>query len=103
MIDTPHFRIPLQRSSGGPLVVIDQDSDEEIVQCVRVILETPLGFREEIPDFGLRDQALKKGGANLEEIDFSIRTSEPRVDSVSTQRLVDTVDNVTTEVRNRHG
>ena len=49
----PHLTFPFRVDTSGSVDVLDQDSDEEIAQCVRVLLSTTMGERIELPDFGV--------------------------------------------------
>jgi phage baseplate assembly protein W len=54
MTDIPHFALPLRYLNGKP-VVNEQDSVEDIADCVYAVCVTNPGDREEMPDFGLLD------------------------------------------------
>ncbi len=81
-MDVPHLKFPLVLLPDGRLGQVEQDSAEDVVQCVRVILRTPRGWREDIPDMGLPNPAFRKGGADLVEIERQIKTYEERADSL---------------------
>jgi phage baseplate assembly protein W len=49
----PHFAVPFRVDTSGSVAVVDQDSDEEIAQCVRVLMSTTMGERIELPDYGI--------------------------------------------------
>ena len=48
--DSPHLKVPFQ-IVGPRAQVLEQDTHEEIAQCVEVILRYPLGVRLDLPDF----------------------------------------------------
>jgi hypothetical protein len=78
-LDAPHFRFPFQlNASGTEPIVIDQDEDDEILDCVTVVIATQPGDRTDLPDFGLEEQAFLQGGADLLQILQSIQVWEPR-------------------------
>lgn len=53
MADVPHFRVPFGWSEDGTHVAeVEQDSIADVAGCVEVILRTPRGSREELPEFG---------------------------------------------------
>lgn len=79
MADVPHLRIPLQLADGR-FAQVEQDSPEDVEQCVKVILRTPYGVRDDLLDLGLTMQEFRQGGPDLEEIHRQIETYEPRVD-----------------------
>ena len=53
-----HIRIPF-RVVRGRAHVDEQDSTEEIIQCVETVLSTPQGWRVELLEFGLPDPLFK--------------------------------------------
>jgi phage baseplate assembly protein W len=73
--DIPHLRLPISFEAGS---VVEQDSEQEILQNVRVILMYERGQRVDLPRFGVSDQALRQGGADLDEIIKAIADWEPR-------------------------
>lgn len=60
----PHFRLPF-RVTNGSVDTIEQDSLDEIAQCVQVLLSTELGTRLELPDYGIAQPLF------MTKIDFS--------------------------------
>lgn len=79
--DNPHIKLPFQLA-GSVVAVVEQDSPEEIEQNVEVILRYPLGFRPELPDFGVRDLTFAEGHPDLNEIQTAIALWEPRADAL---------------------
>jgi len=73
----PHLALPL-RVIDGHLATVEQDSEADILQCVRVVLLTPRGARDELPEFGVPDQAFHQGGADIAEIDAAIAMGATR-------------------------
>ena len=63
---------------GTSIALIEQDTIEEIAQCVYTVLATELGSRDEEPEFGVTDQAHRKLGADFNEIEQAIDEWEPR-------------------------
>lgn len=53
MVDVPHFAFPLKLSKGGSFAVVEQDSEDDVAQCVQVLLSTPVGSRVELPEYGV--------------------------------------------------
>jgi phage baseplate assembly protein W len=80
----PHFTFPFafvaDAEGNVTAAVNDQDTLEDVTACVTAILTTPLGFREELPDFGLRDMTFSQGGVDVDEIQVAIQQWEPRAD-----------------------
>lgn len=48
----PHFSAPFQRGSNGKVQVVEQGSDAHVLSQQRMVVQCPLGFRLERPDFG---------------------------------------------------
>lgn len=48
----PHFALPFRLDPTGRFATVEQDSPEELAQCVAVCLTTPQGSRVEVPDYG---------------------------------------------------
>lgn len=74
---TPHFRVPFRMTRQG-VATVEQDTVEEITQCVFAVLATEVGSRQEEPDFGILDQSFVQGGADLEDIEAAVSDWEPR-------------------------
>lgn len=85
--DSPHFRFPFKFTAAGPADVMEQDSSEDIAQCVEIILRFPLGMRIDIPEFGISDQTFREKGPDLNELRTAIARWEPRADIVMDQTL----------------
>ena len=83
MADVPHFGLPF--NFARPQVSVDeQDSLDEIVSCVLAILVCPLGFRVELPEFGIPDPTFQTR-VDIDEIEEAIETWEPRAAAVIDQ------------------
>jgi phage baseplate assembly protein W len=61
-IQTPHFRLPLQFSGvNGGALLNEQDTADDLEDCVRTILAFPLGYRIDSPTFGIPDTLFQLG------------------------------------------
>lgn len=84
MAEVPHFAIPFRFEFGPDGVrhaaVNEQDSVEDITACVESIIRTPIGYRQELPDFGIRDQTFTQGMINTDDILIAIAQWEPRAE-----------------------
>lgn len=100
MADIPHFSFPFRRTMNGKSVVVtEQDMDDEILDCLEVLLTTERGERIELPDYGLPDPLFVQGGMSLETIQQVIATWEPRANAVVTRGdLDDMLDRIRIEV-----
>jgi phage baseplate assembly protein W len=84
MTDVPHFALPFRFVTGAgaqtasAAVVTEQDSIDEIAACVLAILLCPIGFRVELPTFGIPDQAFATPGVDEDRLRQAIETWEPR-------------------------
>lgn len=50
-IKVPQFNLPFKLSADG-VACVEQDSYEDIANCVELIVRTPVGFRDDAPDRG---------------------------------------------------
>jgi hypothetical protein len=93
---------PFSMSAEGA-VTTQQDTDAEILDCVEVILSVPLGYREDLPEFGLSDPVFAVG-VDTQEIMDTVTRWEPRADAVVASRpdVVDAlIQHVVVSVRSR--
>jgi hypothetical protein len=77
MADVPHFSLPF-RFAGSQAAVNEQDSLDEIADCVYAILICPAGFRIELPAFGLPDPTFSMPAPDLDEIRDVVATWDDR-------------------------
>lgn len=80
-VRVPHLSTPM-RLSGDRLSANEQNTDEEIVECVEAILRTPLGSRETAPELGLPALEFLDEDEQLVEIVDAILKGEPRAGEV---------------------
>lgn len=81
---TPKIAFPFQME-GSEVACVEQDSIEEIADCVEVVVRTRPGQRYDDPEFGLRDPTFTMRDAqahDLEAIKAEIIEWEPRAHSV---------------------
>lgn len=58
----PHFSRPFRIVAGlGYAATMEQDSVEDVQTCVRVLLETPVNSRIELPEYGVLDPIFTTG------------------------------------------
>jgi phage baseplate assembly protein W len=77
MADVPHFSLPFRFTSPAAAVT-EQDSLDEIADCVLAVLVCPTGFRVESPLFGIPDLTFAMPAPDLDDIRDAIATWEPR-------------------------
>jgi phage baseplate assembly protein W len=77
MADLPHFAAPF-RFVNGAAVVFEQDTTDEIMGCVLAVVLCPLGFRVELPDFGVPDPTFTEGAVRVDVLEAALAEWEPR-------------------------
>jgi phage baseplate assembly protein W len=97
MVDVPHFRFPFAIGAGGTFEVIEQDSEDDIGQCVQVLLSTEVGSRVELPEYGIEDPTFTTR-IDTPGIISAIQDWEPRAD-VTMDEQFDSVDAYVRHVR----
>jgi len=99
-IENPHFDIPFRLyATGAP--VVEQDTFEDVANCVEVICRTPYGFRDDAPDFGFPDLELRTQPLVTAEVQEVIDAQEQRANIVLTEQpdFYDVlIDRITVEV-----
>jgi phage baseplate assembly protein W len=85
MTDVPHFSLPF-RFGGPPAAVSEQDSVEEIADCCMAILLCPLGYRVELPEFGLPPQTFSTPRPDRDEIRGALEQWEARAATLLTHQ-----------------
>ncbi len=76
-ITTPHLAYPFTLTADGAAVV-EQDTPEEVFACVRAIVACPIGFRDDLPRFGIPDPLFKNAPLNTDAYESAITEWEPR-------------------------
>jgi phage baseplate assembly protein W len=88
-VTTPHFNFPFDWEIHGDSLRVheaEQDSIEDITNCVTAIFLTHVGQRPEVPDFGVEDLTFKTLPLDVDEIVSTISDQEPRVDMLIEER-----------------
>lgn len=101
MTDLPHFALPF-RFANGAAVVVEQDTTDEILTCELAILLCPVGFRVELPDFGIADPTFSQGVPDVSVIAAALTQWEPRSQEVVSGQL-DALDELISHVQVRVG
>lgn len=76
--DAPHFRFPFTWGKDGHAQCVEQDTSEDVYQCVEALIRTPRGFRLELPDYGISDPTFSEGEPDTSDIQSAIEIYEPR-------------------------
>lgn len=101
-VETPHFSLPFRFDTqpNGTLAaaVTEQDSVDEVADCVVRITNTPIGTRDELPEFGVTVPLFEQTPVNVERLVSEIREWEPRA-SLSGSQRIDSLDELLTNIR----
>jgi hypothetical protein len=84
-VSIPHLSFPLSFSATAGMVVDEQDSLSEILSCVRVIVECPIGGQPSDPTFGIPDLTFQNAPVNAGGVQRSIVSLEPRAATAVTE------------------
>lgn len=80
----PHFDLPF-RLSGLHAVEVDQDSIEDITNCVEAVIRTFKGARIELPDFGIDDPTFSLQPLAVQDVVQAVLDQEPRASLLISQ------------------
>jgi phage baseplate assembly protein W len=103
-VDVPHLRWPFRLTEGAdlpgqvphaPLALVEQDTLDDVRQCVHLLLRTPPGARPLAPEVGVPDPTFTRGvdadqlGALLEELEDRARVTvrAPALDAIGRQTV----------------
>jgi phage baseplate assembly protein W len=79
---SPHFAVPFRFGNSGHAECVEQDSHDDVYQCVQAIVRTVRGQRLELPDFGINDTVMQEGGPDVSDISGAIEQYEDRASYV---------------------
>src|SRR5215831_3748801 len=99
-VDSPHFDLPFRLLSTGAAVA-EQDTYDDVANCVECIVRTPYGFRDDAPEFGFPSVELLQQPVITSEIREVVDVQEPRAVIVITERpdfYDQLIDRITVEV-----
>lgn len=77
MTAIPHFAAPFKLTAQG-VTVDEQDSINELQSCVQNIVSCPLGFRIDLPAFGVPDPTFGPVPVDGDAIEQAVTRWEPR-------------------------
>lgn len=100
-VQVPHFALPL-RYTNGHAVVNEQDSLDDIADCVYAVCVTNPGDRDEMPDFGLLDMTFDQEPIPAAAAANQILVWEPRAQvliDVSTTKFDEAVNKAQVNVQ----
>ena len=83
MTDLPHWSLP-PRLDGRSFAVTEQDSSDEIADCVELALRTVQGERRTLPEFGRPDflEFTSDRDLAVAETQQTIEATEPRARTI---------------------
>ena len=97
--DIPKLEVPMSFLNGKARVV-QQDSQQEIEQCVEAVVRTTEGEREDYPTFGIPDMV--HGDVDVVAVRVAIEEHEPRADfliGTDDETLADYVGTIQIEMK----
>lgn len=83
----PHFDLPL-RLENGSFVTVEQDTLDDVANCVSAICRFVQGARPEAPKFGIPEQTFLELVDPL-SVHAAVITNEPRADITVTRQVID--------------
>lgn len=85
---TPHFDSPF-RLLGSSFAVVEQNSAEEVEDCIEAVLRTPVGSRIEQPEYGIPDETFEQLAPDVSAEAYlnAIAEWEPRARVIGTARI----------------
>lgn len=75
-LQVPHLKFPLAIAADGSFDGVEQDSLDDVRQCVYLIARTPLGSRPASPGSGVNDPTFTTVNGDL--LEATIEDQEPR-------------------------
>lgn len=85
---------PLTVAANGRMAVVEQDSPEDIVQCIGRVLSHRPGDRTDLPDMGVADPVFLENPADL-AVGALLDRYEPRAAVSTSIDMAETIANVT--------
>lgn len=76
-VEIPHFNFPFDIWNGH-VTEVEQDTTDDIANCVTAIVLTPEDFRTDIDDFGIDDMTFTNHPLPAKSIAQEILNQEPR-------------------------
>jgi phage baseplate assembly protein W len=92
---TPHFGFPF-RLDGSSFAASEQDSADEIDDCVEAVLRTPEGSRIDVPAFGRPDGTFSQLGVapSAEPYLVAVEEWEPRAVVSGSAEVEDAIERI---------
>jgi len=79
-VANPHFQLPFRIGGmNGGAFVNEQDSIDDIVDCIKAVIAFPIGSRQDSPTFGVPDLLFRQVNTQLaSQVQIAILRCEPR-------------------------
>lgn len=90
MTDVPHITYPFHWGPHGNAAVVEQDTLDEIINCVEVVVRTDIGALPDLPAMGITDPTFKRI-TNMNQLSREINEWEPRA-AIQLTTHIDDVD-----------
>ena len=82
-VTNPHFAFPMTLLPSGHVRMNEQNSNDEVMDCIKMILSFPIGSRVEVPGFGVPNIAFKEATVDVSAMLRQVLTDwEPRADLI---------------------
>lgn len=94
--DVPRLAWPL-RLVGGRFATVEQDSDDDIAQCIKAIVQTSPGERADLPDMGLADPVFEEQPLDVDALREMVARHEPRA-AITATATTDPIDTALAEL-----
>ena len=95
----PHFSFPMKYNPvNGTMTAVEQDSLDDIYNCVHATVRTRPGQRQMQPEFGVTDVTFMEQNIDLAEMKADVRRWEPRSTVVWDSRM-DDIDSLVVNIR----
>jgi hypothetical protein len=82
----PHFDLPFQFIGSANASVVEQDSLDDVTNCVTACVATVIGQRQELPEFGIPDLTLQTQPVYRPDVLAQVLSWEPRAAVVLDQQ-----------------
>lgn len=87
--DIPKLKVPFEINPvTSRAELVEQDSLDEVSQCVTAIAATEIGSREEDPEFGIPDLTFTQNGPDPAAIREAVEEYEPRAEVFTDMELL---------------
>lgn len=98
--NAPHFDLPF-RFDGDKFAEVEQDTIDDVYNCVLIDLVTPEGVRPDLPEYGMPDLTFMDQPIDPNLITSKIVADEPRAELIIQQQpnaFDELIDEITIDV-----